>query len=90
MKQLILDAISRHTKDKKVISSSQHGATKRKSCSTNLITFYNEVIGSIDEGRAVDIVYLDFSKTFDHVSHKIFVERLLKYELDEHTHFLSL
>jgi len=31
----------------------------------------------------VDIVYLDFSKDFNTVSHQILVEKLTKYGLDE-------
>jgi len=27
---------------------------------TNLISFCEEVVGWVDEGRAVDVVYLDF------------------------------
>lgn len=36
----------------------------------------------MDEGRAIDIVYLDFGKAFDTVSHKIFADQLLTYGLD--------
>ena len=70
-------------KDKKVIGSSQHGFTKGKSCLISMITFYDETTGLVDEGRAVDIVYLDFHKAFDTVSHKILKEKLMKYWLDE-------
>ena len=52
---------------------------------TNLTTFYDEVTGLVDKGRAVDIVYLDFSKAFDTASCKILIENLLKYGLDEQT-----
>lgn len=68
MEHLILDTSSRHIKDKKIIISNQHGFTEGKSCLINLINFCDEVTGLVDEGRAVDVVYLDFSKAFDTVS----------------------
>lgn len=56
--------------------------TKGKSL-TNLRNLYNEVTGLVDEGRAVNAVYLDFSKAFGTGSHKILINKLLIYELDE-------
>lgn len=32
---------------------------------THLINFYDEMTGLVDEGRAMDIVYLDFRKALD-------------------------
>jgi len=85
VEQLIAETISRHMKDKKFIRSMQHSLLKGKPCLTNLINFYNEMTGLVDEGRAVNIVYLDFSKAFDTVSQKILIDKLLTYMLDEET-----
>ena len=68
---------------KKVVRSSQHGFTKRKSCLTNLITVYDEMTGWVDEGRAVYVAYLNFSKAFDTVSYNILLGKPRNCGLDE-------
>jgi len=83
MEQFILEVIIKQLEEKKVIKSSQHGFTKGKSCLTNLIAFYDGMTGWVDEGRAVDVVYLDFSKAFDTVSHNMLIGKLSKCELEE-------
>ncbi|GAB0199510.1 mitochondrial enolase superfamily member 1 [Grus japonensis] len=46
-----------------------------RSCLTNLISFYDKVTHLVDEGKAVDVVYLHFSKAFDIISHSILREK---------------
>ena len=72
-------------KDKKVVDSSQHGCMKGESCLTNLMDFYNEITSSVDEGRAVHVFYLDFSKAFDTVSHNILIDKFMEYGLHKWT-----
>jgi len=83
MEQLILEVFMKQVEEKKVIRSAHHGFTKGKSCMTNLIAFYNGMAGWVDEGRAVDVVYLDFSKAFNTISHNILLGKLRKCGLDE-------
>ncbi|PKU49332.1 rna-directed dna polymerase from mobile element jockey-like [Limosa lapponica baueri] len=72
-------------KDNRVIRPSQHGFTKGRSCLTNPISFYDKVTCLGDEGKAVDVVYLDFSKAFDMISPSILLEKLTARGLDGST-----
>jgi len=55
---------------------------KGRSCLTNLISCYDKAIHLVDEGKAVEFVYLDFSKAFATISHTILLEKLTAHGLD--------
>ena len=82
--EIILGEITRHVCGIQGIRPSQHGFMKGRRCLTNLISFYCWVTRLVDEGEAVDVVYLDFSKAFDAVSHSI-LGKLAARDLDRYT-----
>jgi len=73
---------SHHGSFNQGIMPSQHGFMNGRSCLTNLILFYDKVTRLVDEGKAVDVVYLNFSKAFETVPH---MEKLAACGLDGHT-----
>lgn len=62
---------SKCMKDKKVIGCSQHGFKKGISCSANLVGFSDDIMGLLNEGRAVVVAYLDFREAVGTVSHYV-------------------
>ena len=76
LESIIKEIIMGHLDSSKMISPSQHGFMKGKSCLTNLLEFFEDVTSKMDEGVPVDVVYLDFQKAFDKVPHRRLVTKI--------------
>ncbi|PLS49478.1 hypothetical protein CYV29_15670, partial [Carnobacterium maltaromaticum] len=76
LEKILRDRIYSHLEENGLISDRQHGFVQGRSCLTNLIEFFEEVTKLIDEGRAVDVIYMDFSKAFDKVPHGRLMEKV--------------
>ena len=79
LESIVRDKIIEHLDRNKPLRVSQHGFMRHRSCLTNLLEFFEEVLKKVDNGVAVDIIYFDFAKAFDKVSHSKLVFKLRKY-----------
>ena len=68
-----------HLESSKLLSESQQGFRKQRSCLTQLISHVDNVLECLNNGEEVDTIYLDYAKAFDKVDHNILLAKLRKY-----------
>jgi len=66
-----------------ILHPAQHGFRKSKSTCTNLLESLNDWSIVVQSRHQVAIVYIDFSKAFDVVSHPKLFARLYSYDICE-------
>ncbi len=71
LERILKGNILQYLKAASLLSNAQHGFVPRRSCLTNLNIAEALVTGMTDQGEPVDVVYLDFSKAFDLVCHRL-------------------
>ncbi|CAF0861072.1 unnamed protein product, partial [Brachionus calyciflorus] len=80
---MIKDVMLKHLLDNNLLSKAQHGFLPSRSCVTNLLETIDLITFALASGYPVDIIYTDFSKSFDKISHKKLLTRLKQYGFDE-------
>lgn len=61
------------------LNENQHGFVASRSTATNLVSFTESLIQAVDAGKQFDVIYTDFSKAFDKMSHSILIYKLAAY-----------
>ena len=79
METIVLDIMMNHLIKNNLITSEQHGFVQRKSCETNLLEALDIVTDAASHGFSTIMVFLDFAKAFDKVSHKALISKLEAY-----------
>ena len=68
-----------HLETNQILSESQHGFRRQRSCESQLLGFVDEVGHEVSAGKQVDTVVLDFAKAFDKVDHALLIPKLRRY-----------
>jgi Reverse transcriptase (RNA-dependent DNA polymerase) len=76
MEKIVLDRIHYYVSKLCPLSDSQFGFRINRSCSSQLVSYTDLLTKAIDKGLCVDVVYLDFSKAFDRVSHDKLIQKM--------------
>ena len=72
--RIIKDEILGHTS--LYLDQRQHGFMSNKSCTTNMVHFCDSLALSLNNDKRSDVIYFDFAKAFDSVSHDIMLHKL--------------
>jgi len=79
MEKLVREALLKHMMHNNFLSDYQHGFVRGRSCTTQMLLVVDKLSEILDQGGAVDTVYLDFAKAFDSVPHERLLLKLQSY-----------
>ena len=74
MERIIQDELLLRTRH--LLSDTQHGFVKDKSCTTNILTLSDNISTLLHNNISCDIIYFDFQKAFDTVRHDLILKKL--------------
>ena len=66
----------RHLEVYNKLNPDQHGFRSKRSCLSQLLEHYDEILSHLEDGKNVDSLYLNFSKAFDKVDIGILCQKL--------------
>ena len=76
MESIVRDNIVNHMTNNDLFSQTQHGFVPLRNCMTNLLICIENWTEYLENGHPVDVIYTDFAKAFDRVSHKRLLKKL--------------
>ena len=79
LERLMINRLSKFIDKNKILSKHQYGFRKNRSTEHAIIDFVDKITKAIDEGKYSVGIFLDLSKAFDTINHKILIKRLEHY-----------
>lgn len=82
MEKVVKAALVQHLITNNLISVSQHGFLRSRSCDTCLVDYMNDITLKRDNGLLVSVIFLDFKKAFDKVPHERLLAKLRSFGIN--------
>ena len=82
LEKILQNKIIHHLTENLLLSKSQHGFLPYRSTLSLHLNLMDDLTTELSKKKYVDMLYLDFSKAFDRVSHEKLIHCLTKYKID--------
>ena len=91
LEHIIVSNINKHLALESILADCQHGFRSQRSCETQLVQFYHDLVSNLDRAvnsghKQTDVIVMDFAKAFDKVPHKRLLYKLDFYGIRGSTH----
>ena len=77
--RVVRNKVVEHLEGNSVLNDSQHGFRKNRSCLTQLLHHFDNILCELNNGSEVDVIYVDMEKAFDKVDINVLLAKLDKY-----------
>ena len=74
--KVIRKQIVKFMEENQLFNPSQHGFRMGRSCLSQLLSHYENILSLLEKGHDVDVIYLDFAKAFDKVDFSVTLRKL--------------
>ena len=91
LEHIIVSNINKLLAFESILADCQHGFRSQRSCETQLVQFYYDMVSNLDGARdrgqkQTDVIIMDFAKAFDTVPHRRLLYKLGYYGIRGSTH----
>ena len=76
MERVIRRRIVNHLELNGLMNKEQHGSRRKKSCLSQLLEHQDEILRMLEHGGNVDVIYTDFEKAYEKVSHEKLLDKM--------------
>ena len=65
LERVMRKALVTHLEAQDLLPTDQHGFRQYRSTLTQLLSHWDSILDSLEQGESVDVIYTDFAKAFD-------------------------